>query len=130
MWEPRIYAWRVHRVWIARSPAGGAVVGGVLPGWSLVLLLFLLCVEVLRVLDGEQLAFGAPVSSGSGSFSSRCVDGEAMVSAMRVGDFVLRLRLRCVAVSFCGGGSELVGWCVRVARWLSTLISLPFRKNL
>ena len=38
-----------------------------------------------------------------------------MVSAMRVGDFVLRLRLRCVAVSFCGGGSELVGWCVRVA---------------
>ena len=91
------------------------MVGGVLPGWSLVLLLFLLCVEVLRVLDGEQLAFGAPVSSGSGSFSSRCVDGEAMVSAMRVGDFVLRLRLRCVAVSFCGGGSELVGWCVRVA---------------
>ena len=56
--------WCVHRVCLGGSPAGGAVVGGVLSGWSLVLLLFLLCVDGLGALGGEQLAVGARGSVG------------------------------------------------------------------
>ena len=79
------------------------MVGGVLPGWSLVLLLFLLCVDGLRALGGEQLAFGALALLGSGSLSSCCMDGEAMASAVQC----VRAGARRILVLFAGLGALL-----------------------
>ena len=46
------------------TPAGSAVEAGVLAEWGFVLLFFLLCVDALGDLDGEQWLFGVQ-SSGS-----------------------------------------------------------------
>ena len=109
--EPWFSARCVDRVGVARSSTGRAVEVAAMLGGCLVLLLFLLRVVVLGDLDGEQLGFGAPGSSGSGSFSSLCVGGEALSSPVRVGDFVLQFHLRCVVVS-SSGATELGRWCV------------------
>ena len=69
----------------------------------MVLLLFLLCVDGLRALDGEQLAFGALALLGSGSLSSCCMDGEAMASAVQC----VRAGARRILVLFAGLGALL-----------------------
>ena len=111
------YSVSVHRVCLVGSPAGGAVVGGVLSGWSLVLLLFLLCVDGLRALGGEQLAFGAHRSAGPAGGSvygcgHRAGGGDHAVELLSPGFF--SATLRCAPPSSWSLGVLCCRWSSRV----------------